>query len=48
MTLKNVTLKISELQRKCKNNAKKLHKNLVSPEKSSTFAADFAMNESGA
>ena len=41
-------LKISHLRRKCKVFQKKLHKNLVSPEKSSTFAADFAMNESGA
>ena len=38
-------LKISHLQRKCKNIEKKLLKNLVSPKKSSTFAADFATNE---
>ena len=42
---KNVMLKISHLQRKCKEKWKKLLKNLVSPEKSSTFAADFALNE---
>ena len=39
-------LKISHLRRKCKNNAKNLLKNLVSPKKSSTFAADFATNAS--
>ena len=39
-------LKISHLRRKCKVFQKKLLKNLVSPKKSSTFAADFAMNES--
>ena len=38
-------LKISHLRRKCKNNAKNLLKNLVGPKKSSTFAADFALNE---
>ena len=43
--LKDVMLKISHLQRKSKNNEKKLLKNLVSPKKSSTFAADFANNE---
>ena len=42
---KNVMLKISHLRRKCKENWKKLLKNLVSPKKSSTFAADFALNE---
>ena len=42
---KNVMLKISHLQRKCKVFEKKLLKNLVSPKKSSTFAADFAINE---
>ena len=44
-TKKNVMLKISHLQRKCKKYWKKLLKNLVSPKKSSTFAADFATNE---
>ena len=39
-------LKISHLRRKCKNNAKNLLKNLVSPKKSSTFAVDFATNAS--
>ena len=43
---KIVTLKISQLQRKSKIYWKKLLKNLVSPKKSSTFAADFAMNAS--
>ena len=43
---KNVMLKISHLQRKCKKYWKKLLKNLVSPNKSSTFAADFATNAS--
>ena len=43
---KNVMLKISHLQRKCKKYWKKLLKNLVSPKKSSTFAADFATNAS--
>ena len=38
-------LKISHLLRKCKVNSKKFPKNLVSPKKSSTFAADFATNE---
>ena len=42
---KNVMLKISHLQRKSKEIWKKLLKNLVSPKKSSTFAADFALNE---
>ena len=42
---KIVTLKISQLQRKSKIYWKKLLKNLVSPKKSSTFAADFANNE---
>ena len=37
---------ISYLQRKCKNITKKLLKNLVNSEKSSTFAADFATNAS--
>ena len=41
-------LKISHLRRKCKNNAKNLLKNLVSPKKSSTFAVDFALNEKDA
>ena len=44
-SLRMVMLKISHLQRKWQNNAKKLLKNLVSPKKSSTFAADFATNE---
>ena len=39
-------LKISRLQRKKQKMLKKLLKNLVSPKKSSTFAADFAMNAS--
>ena len=39
-------LKISRLQRKKQKYLKKLLKNLVSPKKSSTFAADFAMNAS--
>ena len=39
-------LKISNLQIKCKKGCEKLLKNLVSPKKSSTFAADFATNES--
>ena len=43
--LKIVMLKISHLQIKSKNFEKKLLKNLVSPKKSSTFAADFANNE---
>ena len=43
---KNVMLKISHLQRKCKKYWKKLLENLVSPKKSSTFAADFAINAS--
>ena len=33
------------LTKKMTKNAKKLLKNLVSPKKSSTFAADFATNE---
>ena len=37
---------ISYLQGKCKNITKKLSRNLVNPEKSSTFAADFATNAS--
>ena len=36
-------LKISHLRRKCKNNAKNLLKNLVSPKKSSTFAPDLRL-----
>ena len=44
--LKNVMLKISHLRIKAKKCWKKLLKNLVSPKKSSTFAADFAMNAS--
>ena len=45
--LKIVMLIISHLWRKCKENWKKLLENLVSPKKSSTFAADFALNEKG-
>ena len=41
---KNVTLKISHLQRKCKKVAKKFGQS----KKSSTFAADFALNENEA
>ena len=37
---------ISYLQRKCKNITKKLSRNLVNPEKSSTFAPDFALTAS--
>ena len=42
---KIVTLRISNLWRKCKEKWKKLLENLVSPKKSSTFTADFALNE---
>ena len=45
--LKIAMLIISHLRRKCKESWKKLLKNLVSPKKSSTFAADFALNEKG-
>ena len=39
-------LRISYLQRKLNDSVKKLSKNLVSSQKSSTFAADFAINAS--
>jgi hypothetical protein len=41
-----VILRISYLQRKLNDSVKKLSKNLVSSQKSSTFAADFAINAS--
>ena len=39
-------LRISYLQRKLNDSVKKLSKNLVSSQKSSTFAPDFALNAS--
>ena len=43
--VKNGNAENQPLTKKMTKNAKKLLKNLVSPKKSSTFAADFATNE---
>ena len=43
--IKNGNAENQPLTNKMTKNAKKMLKNLVSPKKSSTFAADFATNE---